>query len=362
MNRDSDSSSIPPMSSGISDTQRLGDFQLLRCLGKGGMAEVYLAEQKSLDRQVAIKILRDELLNDPTHSQRFEQEARAAGGLNHPNIVQVYLIGEHEGTRFIAQEYVRGMNLSQYLKKKGPPQLAFGLHIIKQVVQALQAAHDAGIVHRDVKPENILMTRKGEVKVADFGLAQLTLPGKGSNLTEVGVTMGTPMYMSPEQVNGEELDHRSDIYSLGVTVYHMLSGRPPFNAGTALGIAVKHVKDDAKPLEEICPHIPKVLCQIVHKLLEKKPDRRYQDLRILLKDIRQISKAIQHKAVDLDDLTLPETDTYEVESESESGFWNHFDSGNWGQQLGWIVFSCLVVASVAAGIGWLLRPINPLAP
>src|SRR5579863_6052328 len=173
----------------------LGDFRILRRLGQGGMAEVYLAEQTSLKRNVAIKVLNQDRVGDGSYLKRFKTEAMAAGSLNHPNIVQVIMIGEQDGIQYIAQEYVPGMNLREFLTRKGPPELAVSLRIFKQVALALQAAHAAGIVHRDIKPENIMLTRKGEVKVADFGLVQLTQGGERVNLTQDGVTMGTPLYM-----------------------------------------------------------------------------------------------------------------------------------------------------------------------
>src|SRR5258708_34478727 len=191
--------------------QMLGEFRILRRLGRGGMADVYLAEQTTLKRNVAIKVLHPDRLTDDTYLKRFQTEAMAAGSLNHPNIIQVLMIGEQEGVQYIAQEYVPGMNLRQFLSRKGPPELAVALRVFKQVALALQAAHAAGIVHRDIKPENIMITRKGEVKVADFGLAQLSQGGERVNLTQTGVTMGTPLYMSPKHVNGSKLDLRTDI-------------------------------------------------------------------------------------------------------------------------------------------------------
>src|SRR5579872_6267723 len=178
----------------------LGDFRILRRLGRGGMAEVYLAEQVQLKRNVAVKVLRKERVTDSSYLKRFQTEAMAAGSLSHPNIIQVLMIGEQEGIQYIAQEYVPGMNLREFLSRKGFFDLIVALRIFKQVASALQAAHNAGIVHRDIKPENIMITRKGEVKVADFGLAQLTQGGERVNLTQDGVTMGTPLYMSPEQI------------------------------------------------------------------------------------------------------------------------------------------------------------------
>ncbi len=267
----------------------LGDFLILRRLGRGGMAEVYLAEQTQLKRNVAVKVLHKDRVTDATYLKRFQTEAMAAGSLSHPNIVQVLMIGEQDGIQYIAQEYVAGMNLREFLARKGPPEMALALRIMKQVSAALQAAHTAGIVHRDIKPENIMITRKGEVKVADFGLAQLTQRGERLNLTQDGVTMGTPLYMSPEQVNGSKVDVRTDIYSLGVTCYHMLSGSPPFKGETAISIAVQHLKQDPAPLENIRGDLPPLLCRIVHKMLVKDPEKRYQSAQALLKDLKRVT-------------------------------------------------------------------------
>src|SRR5262245_42198704 len=208
--------------------QALGDFQLLRLLGEGGMGQVYRAEQLSLKRRVALKLLRSELASNEVSRRRFEAEAKAVAKLTHANIVQVYAVGEHDGLLFMALEYVDGRNLREHLHHRGPPELPTALSILRQAASALQRAAELGIVHRDIKPENILLTRKGEVKVADFGLSRVLSENQpANNLTQTGTTMGTPLYMSPEQVEGKPLDHRTDIYSLGVTCYHMLAGQPP---------------------------------------------------------------------------------------------------------------------------------------
>ncbi|MEK6234016.1 MAG: serine/threonine protein kinase [Planctomycetales bacterium] len=266
---------------------QLGDFQLLRRLGRGGMAEVWLAEQTSLKRQVAIKILKRELADDETYIQRFQNEARAAARLVHANIVQIHEVGCVDGVHYIAQEYVAGQNLREYMVKHGPPDTKTALSIIRQVAAALLKASEDGVVHRDVKPENIMLSGNGEVKVADFGLARLL--GDGAlNLTQVGMTMGTPLYMSPEQVEGKSLDHRSDVYSLGVTCYHMLSGSPPFRGDSALSVAVQHLKSRPEPLEQSRPDLPSGLCRVIHKMLAKEPAQRYASCREVLRDLRKI--------------------------------------------------------------------------
>jgi len=186
--------------------RQLGDFHLLRRLGRGAMAEVYLAEQGSLRRQVAIKVLKSDLAKDETYVKRFHNEAQAAASLVHANIVQIHEVGCLDGIHYIAQEYVRGQNLREWMARRGPPDLRMTVTIMRQVAAALHKAAGQGIVHRDIKPENIMLARTGEVKVADFGLARLAGDGAALNLTQVGVTMGTPLYMSPEQVEGRPLD------------------------------------------------------------------------------------------------------------------------------------------------------------
>ncbi|MFN9041521.1 MAG: serine/threonine protein kinase, partial [Planctomyces sp.] len=235
---------IPSAMSDLTD-KKLGEFHLLRPLGSGGMAEVYLAEQTSLQRKVAVKVMKPSLMAHSGQDMlaRFKQEAMMAAGLNHPNIVQVYTIGEEQGLHYIAQEFVQGSDLATLMRERGKLDLASVLHVMRQVAGALKASGRAGIVHRDIKPENILVTKKGEVKVADFGLAQLGENTEGKE----GVTMGTPLYMSPEQVSGRELDPRSDIYSFGVTCYQLLCGEPPFRGATAVQIAMQHLKNSPPP-------------------------------------------------------------------------------------------------------------------
>ena len=268
--------------------RRLGDYHLLRRLGRGGMAEVWLAEQTTLRRQVAFKVLKSDLANDDLYIKRFQLEAQAAAQLVHANIVQIFDVGCIDGVRFIAQEYVQGQNLREYLVKHGPPDVKLSLTVMRQVAAALYKAAEAGVVHRDIKPDNIMLARSGEVKVADFGLARVTGDGEGLNLTRVGMTMGTPLYMSPEQVEGKQLDSRSDIYSFGVTCYHMLAGTPPFRGETALSVAVQHLKTRPEPLETVRPDLPGGLCRVVHKMLSKEPGQRYSSAREILRELRNL--------------------------------------------------------------------------
>jgi len=268
--------------------RRLGDFQLLRRLGRGAMAEVYLAEQTTLRRRVAVKVLRAELAGDQTYLRRFEREAQAAASLVHGNIVQIYEVGRHEGVHYIAQEYVQGENLAQWVRRYGALDLRQAVSLMRQVAAALARAAEQGVVHRDVKPENIMLTRSGEVKVADFGLARVARTGETSELTQAGITMGTPLYMSPEQVEGKPLDPRSDLYSFGATCYHILAGSPPFQGETVLGVAMQHIKTPPEPLENHRRDLPPALCRMVHRMLAKDPNNRYQSAGELLGDLRRL--------------------------------------------------------------------------
>ncbi len=346
--------SDPPTSEATTQPVRtLGDFSLLRKLGQGGMAEVWLAEQVSLSRRVALKLLKQELMQDEKYVSRFQREASAAGGLNHPNIVQVHTVGEEQGQHYIAQEYVKGMTLKQYLRKKGPPDLPLALHIMRQVASALKAAADAGIVHRDIKPENIMLTGKGDVKVADFGLAQLFGPGEGVDITQEGMTMGTPLYMSPEQIHGEKVDPRSDIYSLGVTCYHMFTGRPPFEGPTAMAIAVKHVHDEPTPLSKLRPDLPRPLSEIVHRMLKKKPVDRYQSAGNLLNDVRRVQKAVRG-ATSLAEIEL-------TDSPSTRGTAARSTRLSTASTVRLLTALFLLAGVASAGVGWFMRPADPLA-
>jgi eukaryotic-like serine/threonine-protein kinase len=246
----------------------LGPFRLIRVLGRGAMAVVFLAEQQSLGRFVALKILRPSLAIDASYVKRFQQEARAAASLVHPNIVQIYEVGQAANLHYISQEYVAGRNLKQLMQQHAAFTPAETLVILKQVAAALAKAQEFRIVHRDIKPENILLGADGLVKVADFGLARVTSDRDQRELTKIGFTMGTPLYMSPEQVEGKSLDVRSDIYSLGVTAFHMLAGKPPYDGETPFSIAVQHVKGTPPSLARL-RDLPPALVQVIEWMMQK---------------------------------------------------------------------------------------------
>jgi serine/threonine-protein kinase len=269
----------------------LGDFQVKRLLGRGGMGQVYLATQLSLNRPVALKVLHTRFLSKPAYLSRFEAEATAVAKLNHPNIVHVYTLGAIDQVRFISLEYVEGTNLREYIERKGALELPLALSIMRQAAQGIGAAGELGLVHRDIKPENLLLTRRGQAKVADFGLCR-DLESDRFHVTQPGITMGTPLYMSPEQAQGKHLDHRSDLYSLGVTFYHMLVGEPPFRADSAVALALKHVSEAPLGLRIRRPEIPIELENLVLKLMAKSPEDRYQSAAEMLADLAKIRSTL----------------------------------------------------------------------
>jgi eukaryotic-like serine/threonine-protein kinase len=291
------SSDLPPPAAPLTQVGRdltgkvLGDFLVERFLGRGGMGEVYLARQISLNRSVALKVLRPDLASNPTYLSRFEVEATAVARLNHPNIVQAYTLGKEGDLRFIAMEYVQGTNLRDYLAKKGTLDAALALSLMRQTALAIAAAGEVGLIHRDIKPENLLLTRKGQVKVADFGLCR-EQGADALHLTQEGVTLGTPMYMSPEQVQGKPLDPRTDLYSMGVTFYHALAGQTPFRGETAVAVAMKHLQEVPVSLAVHRPDLPPELVAVITKLMAKKPSERFQSARELLRELARIREAL----------------------------------------------------------------------
>lgn len=253
------------------------------------MGQVYLAEQLSLKRKVALKLLKPHLAAEETALRRFRTEAEAVARATHANIVQVYAIGECDGLNFMALEYVEGLNLRDYMVKKGLPSLSLAISVMRQIASALARAGELGIVHRDIKPENILLTRKGEVKVADFGLSRCFAgEGEAQHLTQTGVAMGTPLYMSPEQVQAKAVDARSDIYSFGATCYHLLAGQPPFKGDTAFAIALQHVQAQPAPLHTLRTDLPAEFCAVVDKMMAKYPADRYQNGREVLRELNRL--------------------------------------------------------------------------
>ena len=261
-------------------------YELHRQIAKGGMADVFLARDLLLDRPVAVKVLFDQFSQDPNFVERFRREAQRAANLNHPNIVSVYDWGEEKGTYFIVMEYVEGRSLAEIIQSEGslsPDKVA---EVASEVAAALSFAHRNGIVHRDVKPGNVLVAPNGHIKVADFGIAR-ALTNIQNDLTQAGTVMGTATYISPEQAQGKEVDPRSDLYSLGVMIYEMLLGRPPFVGETPVAVAYQHVQDSPPSLRLAGAPIAESLEAVTMKLLAKNPVNRYPTAEDLRSDLRR---------------------------------------------------------------------------
>lgn len=262
-------------------------YEIYRRIGRGGMADVFLGRDRMLDRQVAVKVLFPEFAVDPNFVERFRREAQAAANLSHPNIVNVYDWGKHAGTYFIAMEYVEGRTLADILRSNGHVTSKQAAEIASEVAAALGFAHEAGLVHRDIKPANILIGSNGQVKVADFGIARAMNSSTESNLTQAGAVMGTATYFSPEQAQGAQPDPRSDLYSLGIVMYEMIAGRPPFTGENPVAIAYKQVHDRPQPLNRLVADVPRAFEAIVAKLLTKDPKVRYPNAGALRDDLRR---------------------------------------------------------------------------
>jgi eukaryotic-like serine/threonine-protein kinase len=248
-------------------------YEIQREIAQGGMAEVYLAHDQLLNRPVALKALFPQYAREPSFVERFRREAQAAANLNHPNIVAIYDWGQEDGTYFIVMEYVEGRSLRDLIRAEAPLESSQAAEIAAEIASALGFAHRNGVVHRDVKPGNVLLTRSGNVKVTDFGIARA---GASDGLTQTGSVMGTATYFSPEQAQGLPVDGRSDVYALGVVLYEMVTGVAPFTADSPVSVAYKHVREDPVPPSERNPDVPAELEQIIMAALVKLPESRYQ--------------------------------------------------------------------------------------
>lgn len=258
-----------------------GRYEVMSRIGTGGMADVYKAIDRKLNRYVAIKVLKSEFREDATFVRKFQSEAQAAAGLLHPSIVNVYDVGEDRGLYYIVMELVEGITLKEYIQKKGRLTPKEVISIAVQVCSAMEVAHSHNIIHRDIKPQNIMISKEGKVKVTDFGIAKAT----SSNTISTNA-MGSVHYTSPEQARGGYSDAKSDIYSLGITMYEMITGELPFDGDSTVSIALKHLQEDITEPSEIVPDIPYSLEQIILKCTQKSPDRRYGDITQLEKDLR----------------------------------------------------------------------------
>jgi len=260
-------------------------YEVVRKLGSGGMADVYLANDRLLGRQVALKVLSGRYSHDAQFVERFRREASSAAGLNHPNIVQIYDRGEAEGTYYIAMEYLEGRSLKEIILKYAPLNPDLLVSISVQIVEALRFAHRRDVIHRDIKPQNIIIDSDGRVKVTDFGIARA---GNASTMTEVGSILGTAHYLSPEQAQGQQVEAASDLYSLGVVMYEMATGKLPFDADNPVSIAMQHVHEQPVSPRSVVPDIPENLEAVILRALGKRPTERYLTAQAMLDDLRRV--------------------------------------------------------------------------
>src|SRR5438270_1312647 len=256
----------------------LGDrYQLGDAIGRGGMATIYRGHDMRMERVVAIKVLREVYSTDPKFVTRFQREAKAASALQHPNIVQVYDYGQTDGNYFIVMELVEGTDLRRYLRSRGVLAVDRAIIIAHDVALGLGAAHRRGIVHRDVKPQNVLVGRDGSIKLTDFGIASVYKDINAERLTTTGMTLGTVQYYAPEQAQGEIVSPAADVYALGIVMYEMLTGRPPFDGDTPVAVAMQHIQDVPTPPSQYNASIPPALEEIILRCLEKVPEMRFRD-------------------------------------------------------------------------------------
>lgn len=268
----------------LSRGQKINErYEIIKTIGEGGMANVYLANDSILERDVAIKVLRGDLSNDEKFIRRFKREALSVSNLSHPNIVEVYDVGEEEGNYYIVMEYIDGKTLKQQLQKRGALTLTEVIDIMSQLTDGLSHAHDAYIIHRDIKPQNIMIQDNGLIKITDFGIATAT---NGTQLTQTNSVMGSVHYLPPEQANGKGSTIKSDIYSLGILMYELLAGSVPFKGDTAVEIALKHMKEKIPSIRKQNPTIPQSVENIILKATAKNPKNRYETVKDMHADLK----------------------------------------------------------------------------
>jgi eukaryotic-like serine/threonine-protein kinase len=327
-------------------------YTLVETLGGGGMAEVYLAHDDVLDRQVALKILRDQYAEDEEFVERFRREAQSAAKLSHPNIVSIYDRGRSEdGAYYIAMEHVQRGTLKDRIKRDGALDPGVATGVALQIADALQVAHENGVIHRDIKPQNVLVTRTGDVKVTDFGIARAA----SSPLTQTSAVLGTAGYMSPEQAMGQSVGQGSDLYSLGVVLYEALTGELPYRAEDPVSLAMKHVNEPPRSPREANPEVPAPLDALILKLLAKDPEDRYPSASALVHDLEQVryglSPATAAPEKTIDKITAPllpvPNDKTQIMAGQSRVAWSPEDPKYYGRRRGRLL---PVLAALLAGL------------
>jgi tRNA A-37 threonylcarbamoyl transferase component Bud32 len=321
-------------------------YSIVHTLGRGGMAKVYLAHDEVLDRDVALKALREQFADDEEFVDRFKREAKSAAALSHPNIVQVYDRGQTEdGASYIAMEYVPGGTLKEHITSDGPLDPGVAASLALQIAEALGAAHERGVVHRDIKPQNVLLSATGAVKVADFGIARAA---STATISQTSVILGTASYMSPEQALGEPATPKSDLYSLGVVLYEMLTGELPYTAESPVAISMKHVNQPLRPPNEVNPRIPQGMNAVVVRLLAKNPEDRYTNAAELAEDLWRARDGLRPIAAGND------TGAMQVATHA-TALMPRVAVGRWSRWLRtpWVL-ATLTLLVLLGGLGWAL--------
>ena len=311
--------------SAVPGKQYGGRYQVQGSIASGGMAEVFVARDLLLDRLVALKLMHPEFARNNAFIERFRREAQAAASLNDPRVVAIYDWGSDAGTYFIVMEYVEGSTLAEIIGASGPLPIAKAVKVAIEVLGGLHLAHQKGIVHRDVKPANIAITTGGQVKVMDFGIARAASDG-AMTVTQTGMVIGTASYFSPEQAQGKAVDARSDIYSVGIVLYEMLTGVVPFRGESPVAVAYKHVTEDPAPPRALAEDIPPALEAVVMKALAKNPDNRYQTAQAMSRDLQRALRGQEVEATPL----LPAEDEPDLYAPAA-----YYDRGGYGADSGY---------------------------
>ena len=328
-----------------------GRYSVEERVGVGGMAEVYRARDSLLGREVAVKVLSERFSRDRSFVERFRREAQSAANLNHPNIVSLYDFGGDDSTYFIVMEYIDGSSLGDIIRQDGPLLPERAAEIASDVAQALQRAHSAGIVHRDIKPTNIMITSSGQTKVTDFGIARAMGDGE-QTMTQTGMVIGTASYLAPEQAQGNPVDARSDVYALGCVLYEMLTGRPPFSGDTPLSIAYKHVRETPTPPSRVNSDVPAGLEAIVMKALAKNPENRYSSATEMHEDLERFLAGQRVHATPLmadETMVAPVTRSTSVLQETD---FNDYDEDEKPRRGWWYLLLTLLILALFGLIAW----------